>query len=215
MTTIGLERPVDAARHEAGHAVVGIRSGGIPNEMHIRLEEGGWLGDCTFRNGKVSAEDLAAGAIAGCMAQAKSVAENQNGLTVVFDKAADLKALVHLLRDSDRQTSDADPGSCTMQFLADGRLSTITFDGAWFSGADAAHYRCARNTMVPGDWLDIQLIHSVMNDLDDPKNWKAVCAIAAAISLRQASEDGKIVLKGDEVLKIIADSDGEFGREPA
>lgn len=215
MTTIGSERQMDAARHEAGHAIVGVRSGGVLNELHVRLEEGRWLGDCTFQKGKVSAEDLAAGAIAGCMAQAKSVAENQNSLTVVFSKSADLRALVHILRDSDRKTPGVDPGSCDMQFLADGRQSTITFDGAWFSGADAARYRLARGTMFPGDSADIQLIRSVMADLDDSKNWRAVCAIAEAISLRQASEDGRIILKGEEVLRIIADSDGECGREPA
>jgi hypothetical protein len=206
---IGTKIQIDAARHESGHAIVGFRSGCIPSALHIRLEGDIWLGECAFVRGSVSAEDLAAIAVAGSLAHAKSVAERELGRSVSFDKRFGLSELISILRDIDRSDSGADPGSCDLAFLAGQGTATIRFDGAWLSGADAGQYRMARKALFPIDSTDIQIIRSVMSELDEEKNWRAICVVAQAACQQPASEDGKFGMDGDSILKLIEQADGQ------
>ena len=214
MIQIGTESQFEAARHEAGHVVIGVRSGSVVTDMHIRCENGRWLGDSKFANGKVSADDMMACAIAGCLAQAKSVAESQCSGTVAFDMKCDLKPLIHIVRDSDRSGPDSDPGSCDVFFLADGKRLSIHFDGAWFSGADASGYRLGRKSHPPFDSVDTQLIRSVMDELDDAKNWRALCAVSDELCRRTVADGGTCVLSGDDIRKAMSEADSEHGEVP-
>ncbi|MBN2290915.1 MAG: hypothetical protein JXM70_00735 [Pirellulales bacterium] len=157
----------------------------------------------------MSAENLAAGAIAGCLAQAKCCAEREYGQDVCFDKDVYSKDLVHILRDEDRSSPDVVPGRCELGFLAKNRPVTSCLEGAWFSGMDAGQYRMARRALFPMDSTDRQLVRSVLVELDEARNWRAICRIADALCSQPPSDDGRLILEGTTVVRMIQESDAE------
>ncbi len=129
---------------------------------------------------------------------------------MTFDYEADMTDFIHIVRDSDRNSENAEPGHCQVAFM-DGKSSErfeCKFDGAWFSGRDTTMYRRVRGCWLPFDGEDRNQICSTMRIIDESDTWLAICRLADALCNQPVAEDGCLSLDGTAINGVI-DSVGQ------
>lgn len=223
MEEVGSQNPKHAARHEAGHAVVGLLKGFDPKAIRLWEQNARWVGDCDFGEVNVktmftfsfgASEDSMdatdavnhiAKSIAGALAQCRTAAEEAVGGCAKFITDANLDSLIHILLEEIRSGPSVNAGTCELQFATNKGVIPHTMEGAWVSGADIGGLRqAAAETMYNAKTVTEETVRDVMQLLNVESNWKAVIALANdLLSQPVDSESRKHVLKGEALAKAI------------
>ena len=223
MEDVGSVNILHAARHEAGHAVVGLLKGCVPTTIHVYQKDGRWLGKCGFPEVKIcmqmkfslrarlnsvdtrDAEKQIAASVAGALSQCRTIAEESFAGTARFLPEGNLDGFVDILLKENRQGEQVNAGTWEIGFESGGREVVGTMDGAWVSGADIGVVRavvdsvifCARQVVENS-------VRDVMRLLNDDTNWKAVKDLAHELIGQPLTGDPPThLLEGDLLTKVI------------
>lgn len=178
---------LSAAFHEAGHAVISKALGCIliQIEIHYTEERRRWegsynhmlAGSHSIFDEPILLQKSAKVAIAGILAQARFLIEQQANKSLRFCNHNDLGAWFAFFRDKSR--TDTTPGYLKVSMSCEndaGLLMSEMIDGSLFSGSDSAGFNLCFD-QVQGLSHDMML-SEVVTLLDDPRRWNAVDRLA-------------------------------------